>query len=412
MICSKCGSEIQEGSNFCNVCGSLQKKENDIKKCSKCGFEFDEKIDICFCPNCGKKVERKNTFMDQGKKVMNLNTKKKGIVVCILFLVLSYILYFKIYPGKFDIKQSVDTIELGRNQDLLKTVEVNYSNIKDIAITDDGGFDANKVGDYSVIFDVFNNRQNHCEKTYVYHVVDTTAPTISVDNTVLYAKKGSEINLNSYINMEDKSGTATAIIDGDYNINVANTYQVEIHAEDESGNKSETIEVTLVVEDRDHCDFRCANFGETKEIIKRYETEELEYDEDDMISYKVTFCGVDGVLIYSFNEEGKLAAAGYLLGEDIINYDLYISYFEDINEILEKKYGKADSVQSFNNSYGNLSLGNALVLGDYAKQCEWYEDNMTIRLLLQSEEWNEIVFNCMYYSNEYYKEKEQDFSTY
>lgn len=50
MICSKCNSEIKDGSKFCTNCGEPLPK---TKKCIQCGAFIKE--DALFCTNCGTK---------------------------------------------------------------------------------------------------------------------------------------------------------------------------------------------------------------------------------------------------------------------------------------------------------------------------------------------------------------------
>lgn len=55
--CEKCGSELEEGSMFCDRCGApVSKKEEPKPKrqfCFKCGYELE--VGSLFCDRCGAK---------------------------------------------------------------------------------------------------------------------------------------------------------------------------------------------------------------------------------------------------------------------------------------------------------------------------------------------------------------------
>lgn len=57
MLCSNCGSIIQEGHQFCAACGShvnLQPAQNNTAFCGNCGNQVDAGSQ--FCPGCGTQV--------------------------------------------------------------------------------------------------------------------------------------------------------------------------------------------------------------------------------------------------------------------------------------------------------------------------------------------------------------------
>lgn len=68
IVCSKCGTELEEGQKFCFECGTPAPQ---LKKCIKCGAELDPKMK--FCPECGAKqdeelkTKKKKTASKEGK---------------------------------------------------------------------------------------------------------------------------------------------------------------------------------------------------------------------------------------------------------------------------------------------------------------------------------------------------------
>ncbi|MBT9777507.1 zinc-ribbon domain-containing protein [Clostridium sp. MCC353] len=375
MICQKCKKEIPDGSRFCPYCGKTIELE----------------------------VNNNPTNYSQSAKARKKAKKITIMVISSLIVITSaasIFYYFKVYEGDFKVEQAQDTFEVGRNQELLKTLKYDTKSIKDITIADDGGFTTGQTGDYTAVFDVINNRRNHRDISFTYHVVDTTAPIIDISKNELFIAKGSSFDLEQYATAQDAGGSCTISYSGDFDPDRAGIYNISVFASDPSGNVSDKKNMTITVEDRDNCDIRNANFGESREIVKRYETSELVADEDEILFYKTRFNDVEAKLIYWFNSQDQLYAVGYLMGDALLNHELFISSYDDLTAQLEEKYGAPDEHQKINNSVA-ISEGSALWLGYYGRQDEWYLDNMSIRTLLMSSETNKITFNCIFFSKVY-----------
>lgn len=372
-------------------------------RCQKCNKEIPDNSK--FCPFCGNVLEQAvqewgppHNQSSKGRKRAKSITISviAGLVIIILGVSLFY--YFKVYEGDFMIEQAQETFELGRNQELLKTLKYDSKSIKDITIADDGGFTTDKTGDYTAVFDVMNSRRNHRDISFTYHVIDTTAPEIEISQNELFIARGSLFNLEQYVTVEDLSGTCTIEYSGDFDPDKDGVYNISVYASDASGNLSEKKNMTITVEDRSNCDIRMANFGESREIVKRYETSKLVIDQEDMLVYHTRFNDVEADLVFWFNSQEQLYAVGYLMGEASLNEDMFISKYDSLTALLEEKYGAPDNHKKINNST-LLNEGSALWLGYYARQDEWNLEHMSIRTFLMSTEANKELFDCIYSSN-------------
>lgn len=396
--CPECGNEISDKANFCVHCNCQlnKQKKKDVKICPECNGNIDK--DSKMCPNCGYSF---------------LQTKRKykpivfGVVIaiCIVVVVISLIYYFKIYEGEFCLEQNQTTIELGRNEDLLKLLKYDDENIIDVELSDDGGYDYNKLGEYTVVFTATNERKNRKEFTFVFEVVDTIAPTIEIPENEIYIAKGTEFVIENYVKAQDKSNNCIISYSGEMDTNKEGKYSIKAYAKDLSGNISEEKELSINIENRDDCDFKMAKFGDSKEIVKRYETEELiEQEEVEGLLYSTTLMGINARLMYVFNDEDQLCRVGYIFDENHTDYNLYFSDYEIIKEALVEKYGDPDDKRESKGSlYGYCDTkGEALSLGQYGICEKWNLDNKDICIYLFSDNYV-IEFVLVYESKEYTK---------
>ncbi len=367
MICKKCNQEIPEDSKVCPFCG--QTTENNEKEEKTKGFKR--------------------------KRILAVGIGMVCIISGILFC------YFKIYKGSFKVEQVQDTFELGSEQKLLNSLKYNYKTIRDIEIVNDGGFSTDEMGDYEVVIDVINDRGNHKKFNLNYHVVDTVAPTVKIQEETVYIPKNEEFNLEEYVTAEDLSGSCTVDYTGDLNTEVEGTYSISVFATDSSGNTSDGQEVTVIVENRENCDVGDVNFGETKEMVKRYVKDDLLEESDNWLLYYSALNGIDSNAAYYFNSQGQLYEVIHNLGVDIINHDAYIQKYDSLVAALKEKYGEPSNTETVNNSPINLDAGTALWLGYYGRGDEWDLEKFKIITKLYSDESNETTFLCGYISNEY-----------
>lgn len=345
--------------------------------------------------------------MEESTKLINsgnFESDKKGlskgikvlIAICVL-MVIGVFYYFKIYDGGFSVTQIINTYELGSEQKLLDSLKYDERKIINVSIVNDDGFSINKIGDYDVTFDVINNRKNHKQISYNYHVLDTIAPELVVDKSEIYVAKGYEFNLNNYASSTDKSHTDKIKYDEVFDVDIPGTYGLNVYAEDESGNKSATQAVTVMVEDRDNCDINMANFGDSREVVKRFETKSVLDEGDTGIVYSIEEHGLPGGLCYWFTQEDKLCSVAYEF-DTTYEWDTYIEKYPLFREDIINKYGEPEESKEVYDK--SLGPGTSLWLGKYVRMDTWDLDNMSISMWLASEN-STTTLLIMYNSKEY-----------
>lgn len=101
-------------------------------------------------------------------------------------------------------------------------------------------------------------------------------------------------------------------------------------------------------------DFRKTNWGMNKEQVKATEDKKPDFDEDTFVEYKVEISGNDFKCVYNFLQD-KLYSSIYIFNGTHTNKNDYIYDYENLKEILIKKYGKpkADEIVWKNDLYKN-----------------------------------------------------------
>jgi len=109
-------------------------------------------------------------------------------------------------------------------------------------------------------------------------------------------------------------------------------------------------------------DFRKTNWGMSKEQVKATEDKKPNFEDNTMLSYKVTISEKDFECAYLFLED-KFYGSGYLFFGEHTNKNLYIDDYEELKEILTKEYGKPkiDKVTWKNDFFKNLESSNELI---------------------------------------------------
>lgn len=335
---------------------------------------------------------------------MNIQTSHKkpsrklvvGSAICVACIVDAFY-YFKIYDGGFPVTQAVDTYELGSEQDILDSLKYDERKIIDVSIVDRGGFSIDKTGSYTVTFDFINSRKNHKQIPYTYKVEDTIAPELTVKQNEIYIAKGHDFNIDDYASSTDTSQTDTIKYDENFDVNTVGNYELNLYAEDDSDNKSETQPVKVIVEDRDNCDVNLANFGETREIVKRYETHDIIEEGEAGIAYSCDDTGLPGYMYYWFTADDKFSGLMYEY-ETTYEWDSFLNQYPIFKQDIVEKYGEpATSNEMYDTSLGKST---SLWLGRYIQRDTWDLDNMEITTQLYND--NSTVKLVIFYNSKEY----------
>jgi len=149
-------------------------------------------------------------------------------------------------------------------------------------------------------------------------------------------------------------------------------------------------------------DFRETTWGMNKEQVKATEDRKPDYEENDMLSYKVKIFGGNYYCFYSFLED-KLYNGGYFFMEEHTNKNLYINDYMELKGIITKEYGKPimDKIIWKNDLYKDekSEWGKAISLGDLEYWALWETLNTEICLSLDSDNY-EINLILSYDSKE------------
>jgi len=141
-------------------------------------------------------------------------------------------------------------------------------------------------------------------------------------------------------------------------------------------------------------DFRQTTWGMSKEQVKATEDKKPGFEDDTALGYDVMISGKDFLCNYFFVED-KLYRSIYSLSGKHTNKNLYIDDYEELKEILTKKYDKPkiDKIDWKNDLYKDdkSDWGMAISIGHLVYIATWetpttiislalYGDNYKIRL--------------------------------
>ncbi len=136
--------------------------------------------------------------------------------------------------------------DVGADIDLLAGVTASDNSGAEIAVTVEGNYDINTVGEYKLKYVAVDSSGNRAEAEFTLSVVDREAPKITCGDHI-ETDVGADIDLLAGVTASDNSGEKiTVTVEGNYDINTVGEYKLKYVAVDPSGNRTEA-EFTLSV---------------------------------------------------------------------------------------------------------------------------------------------------------------------
>jgi hypothetical protein len=138
-------------------------------------------------------------------------------------------------------------------------------------------------------------------------------------------------------------------------------------------------------------DFRKSNWGMNKAQVKKTETSEILKETDDVLAYKSELAGYQSYVIYIFAGD-KLTRAKYSIIEEHSNKNDYISDYNTLKSLLQKKYGvpKEDETIWKNDLYKDdySQWGFAVSLGHLTYYSSWETERTSVFFVLNGENYD------------------------
>ena len=134
--------------------------------------------------------------------------------------------------------------------------------------------------------------------------------------------------------------------------------------------------------------FRKSKWGESISTVKTNEKLEVIDESNSLLAYKTKISGIETIVGYLFTE-GKLTTGRYLITEKHSNKNDYINDYNNLKELLEKKYGKPEKEEKLwkNDLYKDdySQWGFAVSLGHLLYYSTWETENSEISIILSGE---------------------------
>jgi hypothetical protein len=140
-------------------------------------------------------------------------------------------------------------------------------------------------------------------------------------------------------------------------------------------------------------DVRNVKWGMTISEVKDCESEQLKYEESNVLWYEnVLVSGKYADMYYFFDDNGKLYQAGYFFTKKYSTDDLYISAYNEMKEKFDIVYGNANEEwtwldSTFRDYYGTNYSGLHIAAGRLRVVSTWETDTSDIRLGLMGSDY-------------------------
>lgn len=137
-------------------------------------------------------------------------------------------------------------------------------------------------------------------------------------------------------------------------------------------------------------DFRSVRWGMNINEVKENESEPLVQELNNMLLYYTSVANLDVALLYTFNDDGLLYMADYILNESHINDNGYVDDFNRLKNALIEKYGVPQKENERWNGGSHYQgdpdkLGIAIAAGYYSMSVGWDMPSTTIALIIRGQ---------------------------
>lgn len=156
-------------------------------------------------------------------------------------------------------------------------------------------------------------------------------------------------------------------------------------------------------------DFRKANWGMSPSQVKSTESLEIIKEDNDVLAYKTTLADFDAYVVYIF-AGNKLTRAKYIITETHSNKNDYISDYNTLKSLLQKKYGTPVEEEKYwkddlyKDDYSDW--GFAVSLGHLIYYSTFKNENTDVTIMLSGE--NYEIDNVIEYTSKSLGNVEQE----
>lgn len=269
MKCNSCGKEIQSDFKMCPYCGATVETEQETAFISLPVEAYEEPDEEVYEES---RKERKARLKreaqeqqeqeeddaeeygnDEEDEYYEIPLKKILIIAAAIIVIAGLGIggYFMFFANP--LTASTKTIEAGETVDPLDLVSLKSSAEDKYTISvSQNNIDASKVGDYTVVYKLEKtDGGKSATKTFTFKVVDTTAPVISVADSIVVPLDGT-FHISDYASVTDNADgimdASGIVVEGTVNTASAGTYPITLSISDASGNKA-SVGINAVVED-------------------------------------------------------------------------------------------------------------------------------------------------------------------
>ncbi len=179
--------------------------------------------------------------------------KKKTVITIVLVLIAIMAICFGVYnfflKPRVSLELKSDKVEASLSLKKKDIVTLNAPEDKEYSYkaVDSKNVKLNKVGKYTIKFLITDENDKEIRtQEFDIEVIDTTKPTINVDNPIEVVENEYESIEELYSVLDNTIDEVQSEVRGDYDLSKAGEYDINIVATDKSGNKSQK-ETKLIV---------------------------------------------------------------------------------------------------------------------------------------------------------------------